>query len=229
VVKKASAQPLKVCLLSSHPLVLRDFERALVRSGMEAQPKLQQSTLASVLRDIELPAAPEYVLDASLPPPSMEALVGGILLRFPKARVLVVAEEFTEDISFSLLRLGVKGPVTYQQADEQLPRALLMLAGGGFWVPREILSRFLDSILQTPHGQRLKMAVTREVSPREQQTLDGLLENLANKEIAAKMNISERTVKFHVSNLLAKYGVQRRADLILMCYQRLGAAPPNAK
>jgi DNA-binding CsgD family transcriptional regulator len=34
------------------------------------------------------------------------------------------------------------------------------------------------------------------------------------------MNISERTVKFHVSNLLAKYGVQRRADLILLCYQR---------
>ena len=49
--------------------------------------------------------------------------------------------------------------------------------------------------------------------------LDALLQNLANKEIGDRLNISERTVKFHVSNLLQKFGVHRRADLILMCYQ----------
>jgi DNA-binding CsgD family transcriptional regulator len=49
--------------------------------------------------------------------------------------------------------------------------------------------------------------------------LDALLENQANKEIANKLNISERTVKFHVSNLLAKFGVQRRNDLILQHLQ----------
>ena len=50
--------------------------------------------------------------------------------------------------------------------------------------------------------------------------LNGLLENLANKEVADRLHISERTVKFHVSNLLAKFGVRRRADLILLCFQR---------
>jgi len=51
--------------------------------------------------------------------------------------------------------------------------------------------------------------------------MDALLENLSNKEIAAKLNMSERTAKFHVSNLLAKYGVRRRADLILLTYTQL--------
>jgi len=46
------------------------------------------------------------------------------------------------------------------------------------------------------------------------------LENLANKEIANKLHIPERTVKFHVSNLLNKLGVRRRADLILLCCRR---------
>jgi DNA-binding NarL/FixJ family response regulator len=46
-----------------------------------------------------------------------------------------------------------------------------------------------------------------------------LLQNLSNKEIANKLNISERTVKFHVSNLLEKHGVRRRADLIVMRFQ----------
>ena len=43
------------------------------------------------------------------------------------------------------------------------------------------------------------------------------------KEVAERLHISERTVKFHVSNLLAKFGVRRRADLILLCYQRRNA------
>jgi DNA-binding NarL/FixJ family response regulator len=40
------------------------------------------------------------------------------------------------------------------------------------------------------------------------------------------LNISERTVKFHVSNLLSKFGVRRRADLILLCFQQRQVAVP---
>jgi DNA-binding CsgD family transcriptional regulator len=52
-----------------------------------------------------------------------------------------------------------------------------------------------------------------KVSRREREVLDGVLQNLANKEIACKLNVSERTVKFHVSSLLAKFGVTDRIAL----------------
>jgi DNA-binding NarL/FixJ family response regulator len=69
-----------------------------------------------------------------------------------------------------------------------------------------------------------KSAVSRNKTPgtlsrREREVLESLLRNLSNKEIASQLNISERTVKFHVSNLLAKHGVRRRADLIVMRFQ----------
>ena len=64
-----------------------------------------------------------------------------------------------------------------------------------------------------------------DISRREREVLDLLLENLSNKEIASKLFISERTVKFHVSNLLSKFGVQRRADLIVRWMQRTSAFP----
>ena len=51
------------------------------------------------------------------------------------------------------------------------------------------------------------------VSRREQEVLDGVLQHLANKEIAARLHVSERTVKFHVSSLLAKFGVSNRVAL----------------
>ncbi len=57
------------------------------------------------------------------------------------------------------------------------------------------------------------MGVGVKVSRREQEVLDGVLQSLANKEIAAKLNVSERTVKFHVSSLLAKFGVTDRVAL----------------
>jgi DNA-binding CsgD family transcriptional regulator len=63
-----------------------------------------------------------------------------------------------------------------------------------------------------------------DLSRRETEVLEGLKEGLANKEIANKLNISERTVKFHVSNLLSKFKVDSRIQLMRL---RLWASAPQ--
>jgi DNA-binding CsgD family transcriptional regulator len=80
-------------------------------------------------------------------------------------------------------------------------------------IPRESL---LDAAAERAQqllaaGRALGAGV--KVSRREQEVLDGILQSLANKEIAARLNVSERTVKFHVSSLLAKFGVTDRVAL----------------
>lgn len=57
------------------------------------------------------------------------------------------------------------------------------------------------------------MQTPSELSPRQKEVLHSVVCNRANKEIASKLNITVRTVKFHISNLLSKFGVQTRADL----------------
>jgi DNA-binding CsgD family transcriptional regulator len=52
-----------------------------------------------------------------------------------------------------------------------------------------------------------------KISRREQQVLEGVIESLGNKEIASRLHVAERTVKFHVSSLLAKFGVSDRVAL----------------
>jgi len=144
-----------------------------------------------------------------------EAIVSAIAGRSPGARILVVGEGFREAIAFPLLRLGVKGLLQYSEMPAQLSQAVGLVAAGGFWVPRALLSAFLDTIRNSAPS-RLPSALSRDLTGREKEVLEGLLQNLLNKEIAKKLQISERTAKFHVSNLLAKFGVQRRADLILL-------------
>jgi DNA-binding NarL/FixJ family response regulator len=223
--KKARTRRLSVCLLSHHPLVLEEFQRVLSHPSFHLMPKQLDSALVPDLRHLSLPRALIYVLDAHAARPATAALITNILDRNPAARLLVVAERFNDANSYSFLRLGVKGLLTYGDARDHLPRALPLVASGGFWVPRGVLSGFIDSILSNAHGRRLRTDTATALSRREQEVLESLLENLANKEIANKLNISERTIKFHVSNLLNKFGVRRRADLILLCYQRRSANP----
>jgi DNA-binding NarL/FixJ family response regulator len=217
---KLDKHPLRVCILSPHPLVLAEFSRVLSPPSFQATTCHLDSVLGPDLRRLTLPRAPIYVVDAHASQPATAALMANVLERSPAAKLLIVAEKFSAAQSHDLLRLGAKGLLTYAEARQQLPRALPLVADGGFWVPRALLSEFVDSVLNNTRGRRLKVESAMGLSRREQEVLEVLLENLANKEIASKLNISERTVKFHVSNLLSKFGVRRRADLILLSYQR---------
>jgi DNA-binding CsgD family transcriptional regulator len=57
------------------------------------------------------------------------------------------------------------------------------------------------------------IACPASLSPRQREVLHSVLSNRANKEIACKLNITVRTVKFHVSSLLSKFGVETRSEL----------------
>jgi len=67
-------------------------------------------------------------------------------------------------------------------------------------------------------GQSVKTSVN--LTRREKEVLDDILRSLANKEIASELNLSERTVKFHVSSLLSKFKVHSRMELMREASQR---------
>jgi DNA-binding CsgD family transcriptional regulator len=81
-----------------------------------------------------------------------------------------------------------------------------------------MLSRFVDSLVGSSRNQDQVQSGDVRMSQRERQIANALLKNLTNKEIANELNISERTVKFHVSNLLSKFKVQRRSELLVLWY-----------
>jgi len=219
VSKAGKTQQVSVCLLSAHPMVLTEFQQVLSRQNIRVIPKQLPSSLAANLQHQELPDADVYVVDAQAGEATTNALLRNILGRSPAARLLVIAEIFTDESSYEFLRGGAKGLLTYREAAEGLPKALSQVTAGGFWVPRTVLSGFVDLILNMGSSARLKPDTATGLSSREKEVLEAVLNNLSNKEIASKLHISERTVKFHVSHLLEKFSVRRRADLIVLWYQ----------
>jgi DNA-binding NarL/FixJ family response regulator len=218
--KPRSPRRASVCLLAFHPLVLSEFERFLEGHPFSVHGRRLEADLIADPSKLAVPRCSVFVLEAHSHRPTTEALLVGILGRQPVARVIVVAEKLDQSNAFPMLRLGAKGLITFGEASEQFPRAVQEVARGGFWVPRSLLSCFVEETLNSVRRPRGPVGPAR-LSRREKEVMDALLENLSNKEIASKLNMSERTAKFHVSNLLAKYGVRRRADLILLMYTRL--------
>lgn len=209
-----SASP--VCVYSFHPLVLSQFER-LCQGHFELIAVRLDPTQGSPLGDFTVPSARVYIVEANARTRTTCAIVEEVLARRQGARILVAAEKFDEEDAFRLLRLGAKGLLHYAEVRDLLVRAVTEMSTGGFWVPRSLLSRFVDHTLVSFRSPR-RMGTVVHLSRREQEVHRLVMENLSNKEIASQLHMSERTVKFHVSNLLGKHGVKRRADLILLSF-----------
>lgn len=210
--------PVSVCLFWIHPLVVTEFRRILSGDDfrleeVRIEPGLVNRIEAGASHDFAL-----YVVDTDDRQLESEALIAALIRCHPGSRLIAVGEEFTESNSFALLRLGTKGLMSYSEVPGQLERALKEVALGGFWVPRVLLSRFVDTTLGTAVPLR-PVGKGAHLTPREKQVFDDLLANLSNKDIAKKHRFTGRTAKFHVSNVLAKYGVKRRADLLLLSLQ----------
>jgi DNA-binding CsgD family transcriptional regulator len=86
----------------------------------------------------------------------------------------------------------------------------------------EGLAEKADMLLQAGKSVHSQHKLTR----REEEVLSGLMKSLANNEIAANLNLSERTVKFHVSSLLAKFRVRGRMELVREASRHVAGAMP---
>lgn len=206
-----------MCAYSFHPFVLAELQRLLEKEGLPSKAhRLEPGQISDPTR-LPVPAAGAYLVEANTRRHAAAAVVEEILARRPDARLIAVAEKFDEAVAFPLLRIGVKGLVCYSELAGTLGRAVREVAAGGFWVSRGLLSRFVDMALPAARRPRV-ISTAGHLSRREKEVHELLIENLSNKEIATRLHMSERTVKFHVSNLLTKHGVKRRADLILLSF-----------
>jgi len=211
--RRSAQKRISVGLFSYHPLVAAEFERLLPQDEFEVCTYRLEPPSVTGSEELAVSPASVYVLEAS-GVGRTEALVESLARSQRANRLIIISERFDETETFPLLALGVKGLICFADAREFLARAIREVARGGFWVPRALLSRFVDWTLATGRPRTIRSAA--RLSSREREVVDLLLKNLSNKEIAVQLRISERTAKFHVSNLLAKHGVKRRADLILL-------------
>lgn len=128
---------------------------------------------------------------------------------FPKAKILFLGDSSPMQEICQILLLGATGYVPYDQVESRLRLAIEAVAGGRIWVNPRVLEEFVRYTQQREHncypgcGNNL-------LTSREESVLALLSGRLSNKEIAYELKITERTVRFHLSNIFSKLGVSDR-------------------
>jgi DNA-binding NarL/FixJ family response regulator len=148
--------------------------------------------------------------------------VRSLRLRFPNARILIVGNRCRSDQLCRLLLLGAQGFVAYDDLAKSLARAVDALWAGRPWVHPRVLERLAGRGME---GNSTGAKVGLEVlTPRERLVVELLQQRLCNKEISARLNISQATVKFHLENIFNKLGLR---DRHLVAEQAALGRPPG--
>jgi DNA-binding NarL/FixJ family response regulator len=184
-------------LINSQP------DMTVVGEAADGDAVLQQA--AAVEPDI-------VVMDLSMP--GMNGLVATRALKEARCSVDIVALTRHDDETFlqEVLRAGASGYVLKQSSPAEFLQAIRAVAAGGVYLDPAMTSRVADGLLT-------KSSRAREVSPtpiseRETDVLRLIAMGHSNKEVAARLKISVKTVEVHKANAMKKLGLTGRVDLI---------------
>jgi DNA-binding NarL/FixJ family response regulator len=122
----------------------------------------------------------------------------------PGAAPTVVLSD--ERLTLRVLRLGVHAILPREAAAEQIVAALHAASAGLIAVPAESSSLIVPAASES---------LVENLTPREMETLEMLAEGLSNKQIAARLSISEHTAKFHVNSILGKLDAATRTEAVM--------------
>ncbi|HEY6339371.1 MAG TPA: response regulator transcription factor [Candidatus Sulfotelmatobacter sp.] len=139
-------------------------------------------------------------------------LIPALQAAIPDLRIVMVDMDPDESTFLKAVREGVVGYVLKDASAMELSATIRAVAAGG-----AVCAPPLSRILFRSVAQQANWGAELGLSRREQQTVELLRERLTNKEIAARLNLSEQTVKNHIHHILRKVGAPDRSTIVERC------------
>lgn len=202
---------IRILLADDHPVV-RDGLAAMLATqpdfevvgeagtGAEAVAEAARLRPDVVLMDLEMP-----VLDG------IEA-IRRLREADPAVQVVVLTAFDTDERIVGALRAGAQGYLLKGAPRAEIFEAIRTVSAGGALIQPVVASKLLRQVREAEHPDAL--------TPREKEVLDLVAAGLANGEIAERLSITERTVKFHVSSVLSKLGAKNRTQAVRVGRER---------
>ncbi|HXD69777.1 MAG TPA: response regulator transcription factor [Gaiellales bacterium] len=220
--------PLRVVIADDQALMRAGFRMLLeaqgdievvaeAADGAEAIAAAERTDPDVVLMDIRMP-----VMDG------VEAT-----RRLPGRRVVILTTFHLDEYVVDALRAGASGFLLKDAPPDELVRAVRTAAAGDALLSPAVTRRLLDRVVaRLPERDAPAPAVLECLTDREVEVLHLVAQGLSNAEIAARLVVSEATVKTHVSHVLAKLDLRDRVQAVVLAYdvglvRPPGAAPPR--
>jgi len=199
---KARTQLIQIGLIETNPLAALHLKRVLQR---DRHIHVFSAGFGILDRNLKKHKSIVVIDIGSIKQPTSRSLAA-LHRKLPGVGILALGEEVQQKDLDLLLRLGVRGFVPYGKVESQLREAIRALSVGDLWIPRDLLHQMLNKVI----GRGQSAPDEGELTHRERLVVQLLEKRLSNKEIGNELLISLNTVKFHLSNIFRKLGVNDR-------------------
>lgn len=176
----------------------------------------QCATVSEAMAALARTHADVVLLDYDLGEETGYRLIAEMKSQKCAARVLMVTAGMSEEAALQMMEAGASGIFLKHSNSEQLMQAIQRVARGEVWLDSSIAHCLLG-------GPRLRTEIqerTRALTGRQKEVLRGILDGLANKEIAWKLGVSESSIKAVIQQLFLKAGVRTRSQLVRITIEK---------
>jgi DNA-binding NarL/FixJ family response regulator len=202
--------PLRIVIVDDHAVVRRG-----VRALLESQPEWEIVGEAATGReavDLAKRLQPDIVImDLSLPELNGLDATHQIVKGSPRTEVIVLTMHHSEELARNVLQAGARGYVLKSDADQNLIAAVESLRQHKPFLTAAVTEFVLDDYIQRSDEGAVGHAV---VTPREREIIQLLAEGRSNKETAAALSVSVKTVEAHRANIMRKLRLRSVSDLV---------------
>lgn len=212
-----TSKPLRVLVTDDH-LIVREGLRLILETAEGIELAGEARDGAEALQLVQ-ELAPDVVL-MDLRMPGMDGLTAIARLQEsqPEVAVIILTTYREDDLILKGLRAGARGYLLKDTDRATLLNAIRAAARGETLLTPEIMGRLLAQTQSQPRPSQPDSALA--LTDREREVLAGVARGERNKEIAFRLEITERTVKAHLSSIFNKFGVDSRAAAIAVAAQR---------
>ena len=202
--------PIRVLIADDHPL-FRDGLTAMLQAGDDTE-LTGAATDGLQAVELALHSQPDVVV-MDLHMPGMDGIEATrrIVADSPHIAVLVLTMFDDDESVFSALRAGARGYLLKGADQEQIRRAVYAAANGEIIFGTELAARVLAYFT----AARAAPAIFPQLTDREREVLELVAQGRPNADIAGRLQLSQKTVRNHVSNILTKLQVADRAQAIV--------------
>ena len=211
----AEQTPIRVFLLDDHEVVRRGITDLL-----DAEPDISvvgdADTAERALVRCAALRPHVAVLDIRLPDGDGITVCRELRSQMPELACLMLTSFDDEDALLDAIMAGASGYVLKQIRGSDLVSAVRTVASGQSMLDPATTARLMRSLRAGPAETPALTPELASLSPRERDILALIGDGLTNREIGKKLYLSEKTVKNHISRLLAKLGVHRRVQAAVL-------------
>ncbi|MBW5248332.1 response regulator transcription factor [Streptomyces sp. P01-B04] len=221
-----TSHPLRVVVADDQALVRTGFRMILMADGIDVVAEAADGAEAV---DAVLRTRPDVVLmDIRMPDLDGLEATRRILREFPDddaaPRVIMLTTFDLDDLVYEALSAGASGFLLKDVTPEHLVAAIRLVRTGDALLAPAITRRLVERHARQPPeppttGSSAPHPGMAALTPRELEVLRLLAQGLSNTELAARLHLSETTVKTHVSRILAKLQLRDRVQAVVMAYE----------